>query len=214
MWNRMYLHARSHAWYPGMRVRLNVVAPIQPDAIPWRFIQDDRVCAPCKIGMRPSPWEKTHSYYDGRIPADRAADYKAGARWCKYDKRIIGGNVDVSRIDGQDFNIAAGIDDGTVRIRSQIAYLRACLRSRCTASITCGRWFRTAFPSCSVKLGSWAIMFRTDGNGSSAYVRVPLQIVGADCICQGIPLEIAVLVRPSRSLRNFLPECGCREYLY
>src|ERR1700693_1287777 len=101
----MHLHARSHASHPRMRVRMNVVASIQPAAIPWRFIEDDGVRAPCKIGMRPSPRKKSPSYHDSRIPADRACDYKPGTRRRKYDKRIVGGHIDVSRIDRQDFNI-------------------------------------------------------------------------------------------------------------
>ncbi len=164
--------------------------------------------------MRPSPRKESHSYHDGRIPADRAGDYKPGTRWRKYDKRIVDGNVDVSRIDRQDFNIGPGFDDGTVRIRSQIAIF-PCLFTQPLNSIHDLGALRQ---NCVTQLfGPGAILGHHVQDRREweqrQYARVPLQIVGADCICQCISPEVAVLVRPRRSLGNFVPECGCREYL-
>jgi hypothetical protein len=56
--------------------------------------------------MRPSPGIKARSDHNRRTESNGAA-YEKPRRWrSKYDEGVICRNVDVCRIDGQDFNIA------------------------------------------------------------------------------------------------------------
>jgi hypothetical protein len=67
--------------------------------------------------MRPTPWKKTCGNHNGWTPADGTPDKESRTRCRKYNKRIVRGNVDVSRIDRKDFNVPVVFDYRAVRVR-------------------------------------------------------------------------------------------------
>src|ERR1700724_30885 len=110
------LLARSWSPFPRMGIRMKVVTAIYPNPAPWRFIDNDFATPPQKVGMHPSPGGKSASNHNGRTEADGAGDYDSRARRCEDDERVVHGNIDVIRIDGQNFNVAAGINDPFIGI--------------------------------------------------------------------------------------------------
>jgi hypothetical protein len=93
--DRMHFDARSRTHDPRMRVRVNVIGAIHPNAAPRRAIEIDGVRAPHKIGMRPSEREKSPGDNYGRPPTDRCTYKKSRSGRTKHHQRVVIGDVDV-----------------------------------------------------------------------------------------------------------------------
>src|ERR1700676_5515273 len=99
---------------------MNVESAVNPNPVPGRVIEDDRVTAPQEMRVRPSPGEKVCSDDHSWTEAYRARNCKSSTRRPEYHKGIIKRNIYLSRIYRLDFNVSPCVGHVAIRVRAQI----------------------------------------------------------------------------------------------
>ena len=114
-------HPRPHRARPGMRIRVNIDPSVDPIAFPWMAPDDNGVRWPEESGpCPPTPRSECGGDRDGGSKPDRSPYYEAGPRTSEDNQGVIVRDVEDGRVQGQDFYIAALVNDVYIAVGNQV----------------------------------------------------------------------------------------------
>jgi len=113
--------ARNGSVTMNRRIRVHVLAAVNPGAIPRAIVDDHNVIAPAQVRVSPSPGTEVCADGDAESQTDRAANHKAGPRGEIDDARIVSGDDYKRWIGGLNFDVTRRAGDDDLSVGTEIA---------------------------------------------------------------------------------------------
>lgn len=210
----MDFDARAGTPNPWVCVRLPVKSAVVPRAVPGSVVEEENMPAPYEIGMRPTPREKPRCDHHRRAKMDCPADKESRTRRPENDRRIVVGNINVSRIDGKNLNITAGIHNVVIRIAPEIAIIVRSFSHPLHGVHDIRTLIQNGFPKL-LRPGRIVRHHIQDGweREQSQDAWIPIQVVCAYGCCESIAFQVTMLVSPLIGGRNLVPVSRSGEHL-
>ena len=196
------------------RVRVDVDVAVVVGAAPGAVVDEDCVATPAEAGSSPSEDAKGRADDDAGAKTDSGGDDEAGTRRVEDDGGTVDGHVEVGRVDGLNFEVAAVVTYVVVGVGVEVAIVvgGVALALDGVHNISALDEDRIAERARPLAVFSHRIEYGGKGQeGQNA--GVPGKVVGLDGLGEGVAGEIRVLLGPGGGVGDLVPEGRCGEDL-